>query len=187
MPEITMGVNTAVESAEANRKEIGSVVKEEELPAGAMSLKSPAASKIAAALEKGNQALEQQTKQRIVVINPEEMPPEIRDLVKRLQDLDQALVDNRHVGLDRLKGDRENPRNVKDLELDRKIKEDLDAHLKLRSEKINQLAREILFLYDWYQIQPGMTSMPTHALQFKEVITKPPKQTKGLRRKKTAT
>ncbi len=182
MPEVTMGVDAAVEAAAA--KVTGEQAADKAM-AGAMSLSSPVASKIAAALEKGNLALEEKTKQRVVIINPDEMSPEARDLVERLKALDQALIDNRHVGLDRLKGDKENLKNIKDPELDKKIKEDLEAHLKLRSERINKLAREILFLYDWYQAQPGMTALPTHALQFKEVITKPPKQTKGLRRLKT--
>lgn len=177
-----MGGDTAVEAAATKVTEKQAADK---TMSGAMSLSSPVASKIAAALEKGNSALEEKTKQRVVVINPEEMPPEARDLVERLKALDQALIDNRHVGLDRMKGDKENPKNIKDPELDMKIKEDLEAHLRLRSERINKLAREILFLYDWYQAQPGMTALPTHALQFKEVITKPPKQTKGLRRLKT--
>ncbi len=183
MSEMTMGVNAAVEAAaKASEK----VEEQAKAVAGAMNLASPAAAKIAAALEKGNLALEQRLNQRVVVINPEEMPQEDRDMVKRLQDLDQALIDNRIVGVDRLKSDKENPHNIKDPELDKQIKEDLEIHLKARTKRINELAREILFLYDWYQAQPGMTHLPTHAMQFKEIITKPPKQTKGLRRQKSA-
>lgn len=190
MPEMTMEVDAAVKAAaktaEKLEEQAKTVAAAADQAVGAMSLSSPAAAKIAQALEKGNLALEQQTKLGVVVINPEEMSKEARELVDRLKALDQALIDNRHIGLDRLKGDKENPKNIKDPELDKKLKEDLEAHLKLRSERINQLAREILFLYDWYQAQPGMNHLPTHALQFKEVITKPQKQTKGLRRKQSA-
>ena len=179
MPEITMDAGAAVEAPQDGLKEETAPVK------GAMDLASPAAAKIAAALEAGAHSVEADTKQRLLVIDPESMPEESRKIVLRLQELDTALADNRHHPMGGMQGDKEGPKNVKDPELEKKLREDLQVYLKLRTDRINSLAKELLFLYDWYQGQAGLGHLPTHAVHFREIVSKPQKQTKGLRRGKT--
>jgi len=179
MPEITMGAGAAVEAPQNQ-------MKEETIPEGAMEISSPAAAKIAAALEAGAHSVEADTKQRLLVIDPETMPEESRKIVLRLQELDTALADNRHLPMGRMQGEKEGQKNIKDPELEKKLREDLAIHLKIRTDRINALAKELLFLYDWYQAQPGLGHLPTHAVHFREVISKPQKQTKGLRRVKSS-
>lgn len=192
MPEIAVGVGAAVEAAaaEATKKaeEIAEVTNQavEKATKGAMDLASPAAAKIAAALEAGAHSVEADTKQRLLVIDPESMPEESRKIVLRLQELDTALADNRHHPMGRMQGEKEGSKNIKDPELEKKLREDFHAYLKLRTDRINALAKELLFLYDWYQGQPGLGHLPTHAVHFREVVSKPQKQTKGLRRVKNS-
>jgi hypothetical protein len=116
------------------------------------------------------------------VLKEEEIPMETRELVHSLQAHELSRIDNRHNPALRFDSKHEKRSNIKDPELE---KGDVMAETELlieRSKRMNLLAQELIYLQDWYQDLPGMKHMPRHGLQLTELIDRPQKQTKGLRR-----
>lgn len=144
---------------------------------GALDIKEPGLEKIAKMLE-GDTA----RGERFVVMDKNKVPQETKDIVAEYIRVDTLLAANRHTPGLRLKGPKEPVKNIIDLELEKGLQEEMTKILSVRKERINSLGRELLFLYDCYQSQPGLEHMKRHAINFPEIITKEPKKTKGLRR-----